>query len=143
MIVLGRYVEFLYAVGTHLACASGVAVTVCINKLDRLILELKLPPAEAYFKLRHTLEEINNVLGAVSGGSVQVSPEAGTVCFASSLMGWCFTLQSFARLYCQHYGLTIIRTCTNFTYLSHACSPFTQYFKAHLKQSLKINNSHK
>ena len=29
--------------------------------MDRLLLELKLPPADAYFKLVHTLEEVWHV----------------------------------------------------------------------------------
>lgn len=41
------------------------AITVCINKIDRLILELKLPPQDAYFKLKHIIEEINSILRCV------------------------------------------------------------------------------
>ncbi|KIY91383.1 elongation factor EF-Tu-like protein, partial [Monoraphidium neglectum] len=44
------------------AVAEGLAVTLLISKVDRLILELKLPPADAYYKLKHTIEEINKVL---------------------------------------------------------------------------------
>lgn len=40
-----------------------MGLTLCINKIDRLILELKLPPLDAYFKLRHILEELNSLLG--------------------------------------------------------------------------------
>jgi 116 kDa U5 small nuclear ribonucleoprotein component len=35
---------------------------VVINKIDRLILELRLPPIDAYLKIRHTLEEINGII---------------------------------------------------------------------------------
>ena len=38
-----------------------------ISKIDRLIVELKLPPADAYHKLRHTIEEINAVIEASYG----------------------------------------------------------------------------
>ncbi|CAN0556078.1 unnamed protein product, partial [Laminaria digitata] len=31
------------------------------QQADRLLLELKLPPADAYFKLVHTLEEVRHV----------------------------------------------------------------------------------
>ncbi len=31
-------------------------VVVVINKIDRLILELKIPPDDAYLKIKHTLE---------------------------------------------------------------------------------------
>eukprot|EP00842_Homolaphlyctis_polyrhiza_P004068 jgi/Hompol1/4662/HPOL_003823-RA len=71
-----------------------------VNKVDRLILELKLPPSDAYFKLLHTIEEVNSLMG--EGSPHRVSPELGNVCFASSLGGWSFTLQSFARMYAEH-----------------------------------------
>ena len=35
--------------------------------MDRLITELKLPPADAYYKLRHTIEEVNAAIGAAAG----------------------------------------------------------------------------
>jgi len=35
---------------------------VCFFQIDRLILELKLPPQDAYFKLKHIVEEINGLL---------------------------------------------------------------------------------
>lgn len=41
---------------------DGLAITLVINKMDRLILELKLPPSDAYFKIRHTIEEVNTVI---------------------------------------------------------------------------------
>lgn len=41
------------------------AITICINKIDRLVLELKLPPQDAYFKLKHIIEEINSILRLV------------------------------------------------------------------------------
>jgi 116 kDa U5 small nuclear ribonucleoprotein component len=81
-------------------------LTVVITKVDRLILELKLPPADAYFKLRHTLDEINAIAAAASLGRQEwrVSPELGNVCFASGQGGWSFTLPSFAKLYADTYG---------------------------------------
>ena len=30
-----------------------------VNKIDRLVLELKLPPSDAYYKIRHTIDEFN------------------------------------------------------------------------------------
>lgn len=44
------------------AVQEGLAVTICINKIDRLILELKLPPVDAYYKLRHIVNEVNSLL---------------------------------------------------------------------------------
>lgn len=86
------------------AIQEKLAITVCINKIDRLMLELKLPPQDAYFKLKHIVEEINGLLTLYGDSSVkQVSPILGNVCFASSLYGICFTLKSFARLYADTY----------------------------------------
>ncbi|KAI8350399.1 P-loop containing nucleoside triphosphate hydrolase protein [Blakeslea trispora] len=83
---------------------EGLAMTLIVNKFDRLILELKLPPADAYFKLRHTIEEVNTVIRSVSGSnSIRLSPELGNVCFASSQTGWIFSLKSFAKLYADSY----------------------------------------
>ena len=42
-----------------------IPITLVVNKVDRLILELKLPPTDAYFKLKHTIEEVNSVLAFV------------------------------------------------------------------------------
>jgi U5 small nuclear ribonucleoprotein component len=41
---------------------EGMAITLVVNKVDRLILELKLPPNDAYFKLRHVIEVVNTVI---------------------------------------------------------------------------------
>jgi U5 small nuclear ribonucleoprotein component len=79
-----------------------------VLKVDRLITELKLPPKDAYFKLRHTLEVINNNISAATSivGNVPViDPAAGNVCFASATAGWSFTLQSFAKLYVKLHGI--------------------------------------
>ncbi|GCB65149.1 hypothetical protein scyTo_0004722 [Scyliorhinus torazame] len=66
------------------AVQEKLAVTVCINKIDRLILELKLPPTDAYYKLRHIVDEVNGLL--------------------SSQYSICFTLGSFAKIYADTYG---------------------------------------
>jgi len=44
------------------ACREKLAITLVISKFDRLIVELKLPPTDAYFKLKHTIEEVNSIL---------------------------------------------------------------------------------
>ncbi|KAK7860683.1 110 kda u5 small nuclear ribonucleoprotein component clo, partial [Quercus suber] len=90
------------------AIQDRLPIVVVINKVDRLITELKLPPKDAYHKLRHTLEVINtNIAAAASNaGNVPViDPAAGNVCFASGTAGWSFTLQSFAKLYVKLHGI--------------------------------------
>jgi 116 kDa U5 small nuclear ribonucleoprotein component len=88
------------------AIREELPLVLVVNKIDRLILELKLPPADAYFKIKHTIEEVNAAIEAASpglGGSRRLSPEKGNVAFASATMGWCFTLQSYAKFYANSY----------------------------------------
>jgi len=92
------------------AVQEKLAITVCINKIDRLMLELKLPPQDAYYKLRHIVEEINGLLSLYSDDENPkiVSPILGNVCFASAQYAVCFTLKSFANIYAQTYdGINI------------------------------------
>ena len=91
------------------AVQERLAVTVCINKIDRLMLELKLPPQDAYYKLRHIVEELNALLSLYADEeNVQMlSPLRGNVCFASSKYSVCFTLKSFAHLYSETYNGSI------------------------------------
>jgi 116 kDa U5 small nuclear ribonucleoprotein component len=47
------------------ALQEGIPITLVINKIDRLILELRLPPADAFYKIKHTIEEINTYIRLV------------------------------------------------------------------------------
>ncbi|KAK6070190.1 elongation factor Tu GTP binding domain-containing protein [Seiridium cupressi] len=88
------------------AVLEDLPMTLILNKLDRLILELRLPPNDAYFKLKHVVEEVNTIIENTlpgSGETKRLSPERGNVLFACSEMGWCFTLQSFAKMYAESY----------------------------------------
>ncbi|OTA05691.1 U5 small nuclear ribonucleoprotein [Trichoderma parareesei] len=89
------------------AALEDIPLTLIINKMDRLILELKLPPKDAYFKLKHVVEEVNTVIAntvPTKAASRRLSPEKGNVLFACTDMGWCFTLPSFAKMYTDTYG---------------------------------------
>ncbi|KAG9232424.1 116 kda u5 small nuclear ribonucleoprotein-like protein component [Amylocarpus encephaloides] len=91
------------------AVLEGLPLTLVVNKMDRLILELKLPPSDAYFKLKHVIEEVNTVIENTlpgKGEKRRISPEKGNVLFACSSMGWSFTLQSFAKMYADSYPPT-------------------------------------
>jgi len=44
------------------ALQEGIKITLIVNKIDRLILELRLKPADAYLKIKHTIEEINTFI---------------------------------------------------------------------------------
>lgn len=65
------------------AVQERVPLTVCINKIDRLILELKLPPADAYYKLRHIIDELNTML---ENNQPQDNPDEPAIIF-SPLLG--------------------------------------------------------
>ncbi|MCJ1272699.1 hypothetical protein MMC21_000486 [Puttea exsequens] len=88
------------------AVLEDLPLTLIINKMDRLILELKLPPTDAYFKLKHVVEEVNTVIENTRPGQGmkrRLSPEKGNVAFACSSIGWIFTLPSFAKMYAERY----------------------------------------
>jgi len=87
------------------AIKENLDVILCINKIDRVILELRLPPTDAYFKIKQILDEFNRIVSeniqfkAEADKNHFVSPENGNVIFASSLYGIIFSLESFARKY--------------------------------------------
>ena len=88
------------------AVLEDLPMTLVINKMDRLILELKLPPTDAYFKLKHVVEEVNTIIEQTipgQGEKRRLSPEKGNVAFACTNMEWCFTLPSFAKMYAETY----------------------------------------
>ena len=37
--------------------------------MDRLVIELKIPPNDAYHKLRHTIDEVNALILSLNGGN--------------------------------------------------------------------------
>eukprot|EP01113_Clastostelium_recurvatum_P026831 TRINITY_DN3223_c0_g1_i2.p1 TRINITY_DN3223_c0_g1~~TRINITY_DN3223_c0_g1_i2.p1 ORF type:complete len:970 (+),score=181.67 TRINITY_DN3223_c0_g1_i2:91-2910(+) len=94
------------------ALNEKLPVVLFVNKIDRLILELKLPPTDAYFKLKHTIDEINvfiekNMVGTDEEKAARrLSPDLGNVLFGSSQLGFCFTLASFAKIYSKAHAPT-------------------------------------
>lgn len=89
------------------ALDARVTITLLISKIDRLILELKLPPNDAYHKLSHIIHDVNNLINEHTHSTTHphppLSPLDGNVAFASSLHGWNFTLESFAKMYVDRY----------------------------------------
>ncbi|KAA8493259.1 U5 small nuclear ribonucleoprotein component protein [Porphyridium purpureum] len=110
------------------ACARGLPMTLLINKIDRLALEMRLPPQDAYLKILAVLRDVNQVVkstwiklgcgsasrtdsqtgstGSRSGGARRPSlkqmlfhPVRGNVCFGSTQQGWTFSLLEFAYMY--------------------------------------------
>lgn len=77
-------------------------IVLVISKLDRLCLELRLPPAEAYDKIRHIIDGVNDVITPY--GLPVLSPAKGNVAFSSATERICFTLPQFSETYIQMNG---------------------------------------
>lgn len=87
------------------AIREGLPIVLVLNKIDRLVLELRLPPNEAYYKIRFAIDEVNNLIASQDPNPARkLGPERGNVVFASTSMAWSFTLRSFAKLYADTYG---------------------------------------
>lgn len=88
------------------ALQQKMHMVLAINCIDRLVVELKLPPSDAYHKLRYCIEDINETLerlydscGTEVDSRTYFSPLRGNVLFCSSLFRMMFTLDSYAVLY--------------------------------------------
>ena len=80
----------------RICLAEQLPVVLVVNKVDRLITELNLPPMDAYYKLRHLIAELNTL-----AGQQYFCPTSGNVLFASAQYGWCFDLRTVSLRYGQ------------------------------------------
>lgn len=71
----------------------GKPVVLVLSKIERLWLELKMPPMDAYYKLKHTIDKLNTL-----AGKCYFAPECGNVLFSSTTGGFVFSLRSFVQL---------------------------------------------
>ena len=69
---------------------------------------MKIPPEDAYLKLKHTLEEVNGVflrcaqqLGMEN--NYKLSPILNNVIFAAAEYGFMFSLELFAKKYKERF----------------------------------------
>ncbi|GMM37148.1 U5 snRNP GTPase [Saccharomycopsis crataegensis] len=90
------------------AIDKNLALSVVLNKIDRLILELKLPVLDAYYKIKYVIEEINHYikreLSEITPNysySTIFSPELNNIAFASGKLQFAFNLKSFAKKYVE------------------------------------------
>jgi len=88
------------------ALQEKLSLVLVINGMDRLVVELKLPPNDAYHKLRYCIEDVNETLeklydtmGTEVDSRTYFSPLKGNVLFASSLFRMQFSLESYAQVY--------------------------------------------
>ncbi|KAG4927594.1 hypothetical protein JHK85_054080 [Glycine max] len=107
-----------------------------LNKLDRLITELKLTPSEAYTRLLRIVHEVNGIVsayksekyltdvdsllagtgnGTTTGETLEdyddnedvFQPQKGNVIFACALDGWGFGIREFAEIYASKLGASV------------------------------------
>lgn len=105
-----------------------------LNKIDRLITELRLSPAEAHLQLSKIVEQVNSVIGSFFSGErmaqdlawreqqekdgntasefveeddkdIYFDPAQNNVVFASAIDGWGFNISQMARFYETKLGI--------------------------------------
>lgn len=97
------------------AAFNQVQIVLIINKLDRLVIELKMNEAEAFRHLSRLIENVNSTLSQILQGQLieetdlekfeamekrfHFNPALGNVIFASAVHGYAFTLQDFAKIW--------------------------------------------
>ncbi|CAG9326554.1 unnamed protein product [Blepharisma stoltei] len=106
---------------------EGIRVCLVLNKIDRLINELRMTPEDAYKHLNSIVEKVNAVVSGfyyekrgrvVDDESDEESfffkPELGNVAFSSALDRWAFTLREFADIYAKKMGFNPKALCSCF-----------------------------
>ncbi len=109
------------------AWRENLSCCLVLNKVDKLITELKYEPFEAYQHMADLIKQVNEItasfqaadamqkaasLGGNSAHAVDIesahnvvfAPESGNVAFASAHDTWAFTLQSFADIYAEKFN---------------------------------------
>jgi elongation factor 2 len=79
------------------AIKERVKPVLFINKIDRLIRELKLTPKQIQERLSQIIQDVNKVITLTFDNSNtiwRVGTDSGTVAFGSALHKWAFTLES-------------------------------------------------
>ncbi|CAR27982.1 hypothetical protein ZYGR_0N04700 [Zygosaccharomyces rouxii] len=90
------------------ALGERIKPVVCINKVDRALLELQVTKEDLYQSFSRTVESVNVIVSTYADevlGDVQVYPSQGTVAFGSGLHGWAFTIRQFANRYAKKFGV--------------------------------------
>src|SRR5690554_148543 len=105
------------------AWEERLRVVLVLNKMDRLITELKMTAEDAYDHVARLIENVNAVVSAfhtadtlnAASDSSRVeyddsqqwifTPQNDNVVFASVIDGWAFTTRQFASLYAERLGM--------------------------------------
>ncbi|EFO23343.1 hypothetical protein LOAG_05140 [Loa loa] len=97
------------------AIQLNLEIILVFNKIDRLAVEMKQTPAEAFAHIRCLLEQVNSCISQIISGvlveqedwhsveraekGLYFSPENENVIFASALHGYGFSLSDFVRIW--------------------------------------------
>jgi len=76
-----------------------------INKIDRQLLELQYDPESMYQNFMRTIEKVNSIIAIYDDGKmgdIMIDPAKGNCAFGSGLMGFAFTLRTFAKFYANN-----------------------------------------
>ncbi|KAI1730797.1 elongation factor tu GTP binding domain-containing protein [Ditylenchus destructor] len=91
-------------------------VVLVINKIDRVIVELKMTPPEVFKHIQRLIEHVNSCLSQILRGQfleeewgkvenaeklLYFDPSKGNVLFASAIYGYAFSLDDFAALWAK------------------------------------------
>jgi len=90
------------------AISERVKPVLMVNKVDRVLLELRLSGEELYQAFCRAIESVNVIVSMYNDetlGDCRVDPTTGTVAFGSGLHQWTFTLKRFARIYAAKFGV--------------------------------------
>jgi U5 small nuclear ribonucleoprotein component len=79
--------------------SEGLPVVLVLNKLDRLIVDLKLPVEDAFYKIRNVIEEVNAFVKNVGRGRYPSFCLTRNVALGSAVHGWIVSLGSMAEMY--------------------------------------------
>jgi elongation factor 2 len=93
------------------ALGERVKPILCLNKLDRLFLEVQDDPDDMYLRFVKIINDVNKFVDMfeeqlgddAKDGAWRVDPAKGTVVFAAGLHGWGFCIDTFAALYASVY----------------------------------------
>ncbi|KAJ6134849.1 hypothetical protein N7512_000009 [Penicillium capsulatum] len=90
------------------ALTERIKPVLCINKVDRALLELQVSKEDLFQSFSRTIESVNVIIATYFDkalGDVQVYPDRGTIAFGSGLHGWAFTVRQFAVKYAKKFGV--------------------------------------
>ncbi|KAK5639241.1 hypothetical protein RI129_011733 [Pyrocoelia pectoralis] len=104
------------------AYSDKLKVLLIINKIDRLLLELRYNGDQVFHRIWNLVAECNNFMRTLvttnstdvtSSSGLTFNPQMGEVIFASGIDGWGFTLRDIAELFINKIKGESLDTLTN------------------------------